>query len=273
MAVRRTGGVTAQLVVSVSGLVRSAPHVTARLADELDRRSVPMSLLITPKPLLAAPEVTDWLRARSSGGDALLLRGIEGWAGRPRPARWHAGVTVLPAHETRLQLLAARAALAHLDLAVDGFAPPGWLVPTGTLEVLRRNGFRVCAELRGVRDLRSDTLLPGRVLGLGAPWQGERTEPWWCRAAVLGAARAARLGRLVRLAVPAADLARPGIVTAVLDAVDIALHHGAVPTTYAGLVERMPVLPSPRRPQTSASSARGNTVTAVPSGPSRSSRP
>lgn len=271
---------TAQLVVSVSGLARNAPHVPARLAAELDRRAVPLSLLITPKRLLAAPEVTDWLRVRSAGGDALLLRGLDQLAGRPRPARWPAGMAVLPAHETRLQVVAARAALAQLGLAVDGFAPPGWLVPTGTLEVLRRNGFRVCAELRGVRDLRTDTLLPGRVLGPGSsPWQGERTEPWWCRAAVLGAARAARLGRLVRIAVPAADLDRPGIVTAVLDAVDIALHHGAVPTTYPGLVGRAPLVPSPRRPmasvagQTSASSPRGSTVTSVPSGPSLSSRP
>jgi hypothetical protein len=146
---------------------------------------------------------------------------------------------VLPAHETRLQLIAARATLAQLDLTVDGYAPRGWLVPPGTLDVLRFNGFRVCAELRGVRDLTTGELMAGRVLGPGpAPWHGERTEPWWCRAMILGAARAARLGRLVRIALPAADLASPAIAQAVLDAVDIALHHGAVPTTYPGLVHR-----------------------------------
>ena len=50
---------------------------------------------------------------------------------------------------------------------------------------------------------------------------------------VLGAARAARRGALVRLAVDATDLSRFGRRSALLDAVDIALHHGAQPGTYA----------------------------------------
>ncbi|HEX4701410.1 MAG TPA: DUF2334 domain-containing protein [Pseudonocardiaceae bacterium] len=228
---------SSRLVVSVSGLGGGPLDVPARLAAELDRRLVPLSLAVTPARLAAAPHVTEWLRGRLAGGDALLLRGSDRLAGRPCPARWPAVTAVLPAHETRLQLIASLATLGQLDLTVDGFAPRGWLVPPGTLDVLRRNGFRVCAELRGVRDLRSGELLPGRVLGPGTePWQGEHTEPWWCRAAVLGAARAARLGRLVRIAVPASHLARPGIAAAVLDAVDIALHYGARPTTYPGLV-------------------------------------
>lgn len=211
---------------------------------------MPLSLLVTPQRLAAAPDVADWVRSRVARGDAPVLRGLERLAGRPRPDRWlaGAGMAVLPAHETRLQLIAARATLAHLDLTVDSYAPPGWLVPPGTMDVLRHNGFTVCAELRGVRDLRTGELFAGRVLGPGAtPWHGEHTEPWWCRAMVLGAARAARLGRLVRLAVPAADLGRPGIAAAVLDAVDIALHHGAEPTTYPALgTTPVPLLPRPR---------------------------
>lgn len=228
---------SARLVVSVSGLGGSPPHATARLTTELDRRSVPLSLVITPQRLLKAPETADWVRTRAKHGDAVLLRGCDHLAGRLNPARWSVGTAVLPAHETGLQLVAARAALHQLHLTADGFAPRGWLVPPGTLDVLRRNGFRVCAELRGVRDLRSGVLIPGRVLGPGpVPWQGQHTEPWWCRATVLGAARAARLGRLVRLAIPASGLTSSGIVSAVLDAVDIALHHGAEPTTYQHLV-------------------------------------
>jgi hypothetical protein len=246
--------VSARLVVSVSGLGGSPLDVTARLAAELDRRLVPLSLVVAPAHLVAAPEVAEWVRARAATGDALLLRGCDHLAGRFSPARWPVGTAVLPAHETRLQLVAARAALNQLDIAVAGFAPRGWLVPPGTLEVLRRNGFRVCAEVRGVRDLHTGELVPGRVLGPGpTPWQGQYTEPWWCRAAVLAAARAARLGRLVRLAVPASGLASPGITTAILDAVDIALHHGAQPTTYPGLLTptrtiRRPLDPRHRRP-------------------------
>ncbi|HEY1574924.1 MAG TPA: DUF2334 domain-containing protein [Pseudonocardiaceae bacterium] len=238
---------TARLVVSVSGLTTAPLAASRSLAAQLDSRQVPLSLLVAPRRLAAAPAVADWVSSRVALGDAPLLRGLDRLAGQPRPDRWlaTAGMAVLPAHETRLQLIAARTTLAQLDLTVDGYAPPGWLVPPGTLEVLRHNGFTVCAELRGARDLRTGELVAGRVLGAGpAPWHGERTEPWWCRAMVLGAARAARLGRLVRLAVPAADLARPGIAGAVLDAVDIALHFGAVPTTYPELVG--PVVPAQR---------------------------
>ncbi|HVV22767.1 MAG TPA: DUF2334 domain-containing protein [Pseudonocardiaceae bacterium] len=228
---------TARLVVSVSGLGGAPLDTTEWLAAELDQRRVPLSLLVTPQRLGTAPAMADWVRDRVAHGDLPVLRGLERLAGKPRPDRWLAATAVLPAHETRLQLIAARAALAQLDLTVDCYAPPGWLVPPGTIDVLRHNGFRVCAELRGVRDLRNGELVPGRVLGPGpAPWHGERTEPWWCRAMVLSAARSARLGRVVRIALPAVDLARPGIAGAVLDAVDIALHHGAAPTTYSALV-------------------------------------
>ncbi|HEX5118756.1 MAG TPA: DUF2334 domain-containing protein [Pseudonocardiaceae bacterium] len=248
---------TARLVVSVSGLTTAPPAASRSLAAQLDSRQVPLSLLVAPRQLAAAPAVAEWVRSRVALGDAPLLRGLERLAGRPRPDRWlatAAGMAVLPAHETRLQLISARATLAQLDLTAEGYAPPGWLVPPGTLDVLRHNGFTVCAELRGARDLRTGELVAGRVLGPGpAPWHGERAEPWWCRAMVLGAARAARLGRLVRLAVPAADLARPGIAGAVLDAVDIALHYGALPTTYPGLVA--PLVPAQRsRPSVTARS-------------------
>jgi uncharacterized protein len=252
--------VSARLIVSVSGLGSCPPDVPARLAAELDRREVPLSLVVTPSRLAAAPAMTEWVRKRVDGGDALLLRGFDHLAGHLNPARWPKRTAVLPAHETRLQLIAARTALNQLQLTTDGYAPRGWLVPPGTLDVLRRNGFRVCAELRGVRDLQSGELVPGRVLGPGTtPWQGEHTEPWWCRATVLGAARAARLGRLVRVAVPASGLTRPGIAAAILDAVDIALHHDARPTTYQGLITP-PALPSPR----SATRSTRRSVTARP---------
>jgi predicted deacetylase len=254
--------VSARLIVSVSGLGSCPLDVPARLAVELDSREVPLSLVVTPTRLAAAPAMTEWVRKRVAGGDALLLRGFDRLAGHLNPARWPARTAILPAHETRLQLIAARTALSQLDLTADGYAPRGWLVPPGTLDVLRRNGFRVCAELRGVRDLQSGELVPGRVLGTGpVPWQGEHTEPWWCRATVLGAARAARLGRLVRVAVPAAGLSRPGITAAILDAVDIALHHNARPTTYQGLIEPAAV---PRQRSATQSGRTRRSVTARP---------
>lgn len=231
---------SALLVVSVSGLSGARLSDCSSLAASLDQRGVPLSLLLSPRYLASAPRLADWVRGRVACGDAALLRGVERLAGRPRPGWWPAsGLAVLPAHETRLQLVAARAALARLDLPVRGYAPPGWLVPPGTLKVLRDNGFSVCVESRGVRDLGTGELVPGRVLGPGpAGWRGERAEPWWCRAMVLGADRRARSDRLVRVALPAAGLCRPGIRQAALDAVDIALHHGAEPATYVSVVPR-----------------------------------
>jgi predicted deacetylase len=91
-----------------------------------------------------------------------------------------------------------------------------------------------------VHDLRAGVAHRGRVLGFGG-MPTQHAEPWWCRAMVLGAARAARRGGLVRLAVDATDLTRPGRRAALLDAVDIALHHGALPGTYAGSPEGLPL--------------------------------
>jgi predicted deacetylase len=286
--------VTARLVVSISGLGGSPLDASANMAAELDRRGVPLSVLTTPKRLAEAPAVTDWLRARTELGDALLMHGFDTCGGGRAHHGWRLlGTAMLPAHETRLRLIAVRGALAQLDLAAAGFCSTGAAVPAATLEVMRDSGFRVCAEPGGVRDLGSGGFVSGRVIGsdfgLG-PW-ATGAQPWRARALVLTAARAARLGRLVRLRVSAADLEWPGMVQAVLDAVDIALHHGATGATYATLVA--PVVPAPRtrhtvrttvRPsadpvdavdqtaQTSVSSPVGTTVTDVPTGASCSSQ-
>lgn len=147
----------------------------------------------------------------------------------------------LPAHEAGLRLKAAHILLERLDLRTDGFVPPRWLASAGTLRALRQSGYRLCADATVVRDLASDRVHRGRLLGFGvlglAP--GERAEPWWCRAMVLGAARTARRGGFVRIAVDATDLTRSARRSALLDAVDIALHHHARPRTYPAVVEQL----------------------------------
>ncbi|SLJ82809.1 putative deacetylase [Mycobacteroides abscessus subsp. abscessus] len=67
------------------------------------------------------------------------------------------------------------------------------------------------------------------MYGIG---EGFRAEPWWCRALVMGAARTARRGGVLRLAISGAQLQRPGPRQAMLDAVDLALYHGAVSEVY-----------------------------------------
>ncbi|XVV03617.1 DUF2334 domain-containing protein [Actinosynnema sp. CA-248983] len=230
----------ATLVVSLSGIGPSTLARCADLADELDRRRVPLSLLLAPRKAVPG-EALEWVRARVRGADALVLHGFDHDADpcrRPVSLRRRAEFSALPAHEAGLRLVAARSALHRLGLATDSFAPPSWLASPGTLVALRRHRFAVCADMAGVRDLRTGDVAAGRVRMV--------TEHW---SYLLSVARAARRGGLVRIGVDAADLDRIGVRDAVLEAVDLALHHEAVPGRY-----------------TSADSPLGSTMNSVPSG-------
>jgi predicted deacetylase len=202
--------VTARLVVSLSGISARTLDRCAELASELERRRVPLSLLYAPR--VAGPDeaVAGWVRDRCALGDALLLHGFDHAAeprGRGLALGRRAEFAALPAHEAGLRLTAATVALERVGLATKSFAPPRWLASRGTLIALRRKGFALCAEAAGVRDLRTGFVYKGRV------------SPWW------------RRGDLIRLAV---DTSEPGY--GVLDAVDLALDHGARSITYPDLL-------------------------------------
>lgn len=232
----------ARLVVSLSGIAAGTLRHCAELAGELDHRGVSLSLLFAPR--IGGAEqpsaVVDWVRQRRVLGDALLLHGVNhsgehGPWSRPMsflPGR-RAEFAALPAHEAGLRLIAAGRALERIGLRANCFAPPRWLASAGTLTALREHGFLLCADLAAVRDLRTGTVHKGRVQGFG---HHEAAQPWWCFAMVVGAARVARRGGLVRLAADAAELGKPGPRQALLDAVDVAIHHGAQPTTYRRFV-------------------------------------
>ncbi len=235
------------LLVSLSGIRSATLDDCAALTAELDARGVPTSLLVVPRRP-GGSAALHWIRERSERGDAVLLHGYDhtldpiGCWGPHAVARLgrRAEFANLPAHEAGLRLKAAHILLERLDLRINGFVPPRWLASTGTLQALRQHGYRMCADATAVRDLASGRVHRGRVLGFGvlglAP--GERAEPWWCRAITLGAARTARRGGLVRIEVDAADLTRSTRRAALLDAVDIALHHHARPGTYPSVIER-----------------------------------
>jgi predicted deacetylase len=234
--------VTARLVVSVSGINARTLDRCAELGEELARRGVPLSLLFAPR--VAGTDQSEtavaWVQQRHRTGDALLLHGVDDTTqprGRSVAFGRRAEFAALPAHEAGLRLTAATALLDRLGLTADGFAPPRWLASQGTLRALRSKGFTLCADLTAVRDLRTGVLHRGRVQGLK---QGDRAEPWWCYALVLGAARTARRSGLVRLAADAATLYRSGPRQALLDAVDIAMQHGARGTTYPGVLTDRP---------------------------------
>lgn len=225
-------GMSARLVVSLSGIGTRTLHRCVELAEQLDLRGVALSLLFAPRVagLGQTSVVVDWVRHRHARGDALLLNGFD----LTHAPRRRAEFGSLPAHEAGLRLTAARRTMENHGFELDSFAPPQWAVSLGTLSALRRNGFTLCADLTKIHDLRAGIVHKGRVHGLQ---YGERVEPWSCFALVLSVARAARRGGLVRLAVDAADLARPGPRRAILDAIDIATHHGAVATTYQRTVD------------------------------------
>ncbi|WP_460958725.1 DUF2334 domain-containing protein [Parasphingorhabdus pacifica] len=233
------------LVVSLSGIGIRALDRCADFAAELDRRQVPLSLLVAPRPAEDSrphEQVLSWVRSRAASGDAVSLHGFDHaptpssmplrlarTPRRPSAALRGAEFAALPAHEAGLRLAAARAVLDRLDLRTGTFVPPRWLASPGTVTALARHGFEVCADAMTVRDLRSGRVHRCRLHALGP---GHRAEPWWCRALLLGVGRAARRQRAIRLAVDAADLDRPGPRQAVLDSVELALHHGARPVTY-----------------------------------------
>lgn len=223
-----------RLVVSLAGVDDTRLDRSAEFAADLHVRGVPLSLLVPPVGG-ARSATARWL-AEHAPGDCLVLHGFVDDTGSR--ARHSMASVALPAHEAGLRLIAAQAALEGMVLrGADCFVPRRWPASRGTLLALRRAGFRICADSTAVHDLPAVLRHPGRVL---RPWLGQRGEPWVCRALVLGAARIARRGGLLRLTVHAADLERPGVRPAVLDAVDIALHHRAAPTSYLGLAAPVP---------------------------------
>jgi predicted deacetylase len=222
--------VAGQLIVSVSGVSdRTLTEVDA-FCELLDARGVPASFLVAPRikggyRLDSDAPTVEWLADRRERGDAIVLHGFDEAATKKRRGEF----ATLQAHEANLRLMAADRVLEHLGLRTRLFAAPGWTVSQGTVTALPRNGFRLLAGLSGITDLVRQTMVRARVLGIG---EGFLSEPWWCRTLVLAAERTARRDGIVRVAVHARHLRRPGPRQAMLDAVDLALMHQCMPAVY-----------------------------------------
>ncbi|SNS38809.1 DUF2334 domain-containing protein [Rhodococcoides kyotonense] len=219
-----------RLIVSVSGIRDDTCENVAEFARELDKRGVAMSLLVAPrlkdKYRLTQDDATqDWLRNRRDHGDAIVLHGYDQAATKRRRAEF----ATLPRHEARLRLMAADRVMEEIGLRTRVFAAPRWVASPGAVSALPDAGFRMIAGVSALHDLETGSVQRGRVLGIG---EGFKTEPWWCRALVIGAGRTARRGGLVRLAVSAKQLSRSGPHQAMIDAIDLALYSGAQPGVY-----------------------------------------
>ena len=220
-----------QLIVSISGVSDRTLADVAAFSAHLDARDVPASFLVAPRlkggyRLDRDATTVDWLVNRRACGDSVVLNGFDEAATKVRRGEFAA----LPAHEANLRLMAADRVMEHLDLRTRLFAAPGWNISTGALMALPRNGFRLSADVGGITDLVSRQTVRARVLGIG---EGFLAEPWWCRTLVLSAERTARRAGIVRVAVAARHLRRPGPRQAMLDVVDLALMHSCRPTVYA----------------------------------------
>lgn len=221
---------TGQLIVSVSGISNRTLGDVDDFCAVLDRRGVPVSLLVAPRlkagyRLEADTPTVDWLVQRRTNGDAVVMHGYDAAATKKRRGEFAA----LPAHEANLRLMGADRILEHVGLRTRLFAAPGWTASSGTVTALPRNGFRMIADLHGMTDLVTGTVTRARVLGVGA---GFLTEPWWWRTVLLAAERTARRGGIVRLALSAKQLQNTGPRQAILDAIDLALMHDCRPATY-----------------------------------------
>ncbi|CAB4901135.1 DUF2334 domain-containing protein [Rhodococcus sp. NPDC080181] len=219
-----------RLIVSVSGIKNDTYEHAAEFARELDGRGVPLSLLVAPrlkdKYRLAADVPTqEWLRTRRDGGDAIVLHGYDQAATKRRRSEFSA----LPRHEARLRLMAADRVMEQTGLRTRVFAAPRWIASPGAIEALPDAGFRMIASLNGIHDLDRDGTIRARVWGIG---EGFKAEPWWFKALVLGAGRNARRGGVVRLAISAKQLGRSAPRQAILDAIDLSLHHNAAAGVY-----------------------------------------
>lgn len=220
----------AELLVSVSGVREVTRDAAIGFAEEMDQRGVRLSLLVAPRlkggyRLTDDPTTQTWLRGRRGRGDAVVLHGYDQAATKRRRAEF----ATLPRHEALLRLTAADRTMEQVGLRTRLFAAPRWDVSAGATAALPELGFRLSLGLTGIHDLERNSVQKARVYGIG---EGFRAEPWWCRALVLGAARTARRGGVLRLAVSAAQLGRPGPRQAMLDAVDLALYHGARSEVY-----------------------------------------
>lgn len=224
------GCMNTELIVSISGISDTTRDAAIEFAAAMDQRGVPLSLLVAPRlkgkyRLVDDPATQAWLRGRRARGDAIVLHGYDQAATKRRRAEF----ATLPRHEAKLRLTAADRVLEQVELRTRLFAAPRWDASAGAVEALPEVGFRVALGLTSLLDLETNVAQKARVYGIG---EGFRAEPWWCRALVMGAARTARRGGLLRLAVSAAQLQRSGPRQAMLDAVDLALFHGAVGAVY-----------------------------------------
>jgi uncharacterized protein len=215
---------------------------------KLDRRHVPVTLLVVPGPWEGPPlrldrDLVAWLHERRDQGDEIAQHG---WTHRPvagAPA-WRRAVAQVAARgcaefwsldtrEAKRRLELGRDVLTRAGLDPIGFTPPGWLASAPTREVLGELGYRYTTTRSTVVDLRAGAThrvpaLSQRPGGAGEA-RGRTVVDGWAR-------HLARRGASVRLALHPLDLANPALVESNLGVVDQLLEAGAKARTYRDFI-------------------------------------
>lgn len=235
-------------MVSVHDVSPATAAETAHWCEDLDTLGIPASLLVIPGPwrgssLADAPDYARVLADRRARGDELSLHGWSHTAGPEGGyarrmvgrlvARGAAEFAALDAAEARRRLRDGQDTTTGLGLAMTGFTPPGWLASPGTVEALRRQGFRYFTSHRGVHDLGRRRTYRAFALSHRPGGPGEGLGAALMR---VWARRAAAGGLLVRIALHPDDLRRPRLRDTTLRAIESVLMVGGRATTYADLV-------------------------------------
>lgn len=217
-----------RLLVSVSSIFDETLDGVRSLVDELDRREIPVSLLVAPHidkrwHLAKDKQTRSWLRAQL-GARALLLNGFD----QPVQGR-RAEFANLEEHEARLRLKGATRQMESLGFDLRMFAPPRWQLSRGTLDVLPDFEFDIAVSTKGIHHLRTGGFTRCRNLSVG---EGYGAAKWWRRNIIKAAARGAERGNTIRLSVSGRELNHKKVRRDFLNAADAAVDAGARPDDY-----------------------------------------
>lgn len=217
-----------RLLVSVSSIFDETLGGVRSLVDELDRREIPVSLLVAPHidkrwHLAKDKQTRSWLRAQL-GERALLLNGFD----QPVQGR-RAEFATLEEHEARLRLKGATRQMESLGFDLRMFAPPRWQLSRGTLDVLPDFDFDIAVSNKGIHHLRTGGFTQCRNLSVG---EGYGAAKWWRRNVIAAAQRGAERGNTIRLSVSGRELDQKKVRRDFLNAADAAVGAGARPDDY-----------------------------------------
>ena len=241
---------TASLVVSLHDVAPGSARQTEGWLAALDRRGIPLSLLVIPgqwrgRSLCSDAAFVRFVAERAAAGDEIVQHGWQhaagadghGWRSIAQRAvcRGAGEFAAVSEQSALLRLRAGRSVLSHVGLGAAGFTAPGWMHSPGTMKALVALGYRYTTTHFGVLDLQRGTSIGGFALS-NRP--GSATAGIATQLMLRGSRVMSLTGRLVRIALHPDDLEHPGLADSTLSAIDRCLDSGARAVTYGDLLAR-----------------------------------